>query len=54
MPGLENQEWRAKEFFYPCGNSPHPSSCSQEVNMSYGWEDLQFRQMIKILFLFLC
>ena len=38
MPGLENQEWWVKEFFYPWGNSPHPSSCSQEVDMSHGWE----------------
>ena len=37
MPGLENQEWWVQEFFYPRGNSPHPSSCSQEVDMSYGW-----------------
>ena len=55
MLDLENQEWWVKESFYPRGNSPHPSSCSQKVDMSYEWENLQLNRfyLLSIIPLFL-
>ena len=44
MPGLENQEW----WVYPQGNSPHPSSCYQEVEMSYGWATYNLDRYTKV------
>ena len=32
------------------GNSPHPSSCSQEVEMSYGWATYNLDRYTKLKF----